>query len=331
MYEIEQSFPMDEMEMRFAYCAALEQCMRSDSRIVALDADLMTPLGILGMWKKYPGRIFNCGIQEANMVGVAAGMAKEGKRPFVHTFGVFASRRACDQIYMSCAYAGNPVCIVGSDPGVASALNGGTHAPNEDIAILRACPTMTIVEPADSRALRCLVPRLAALGSPSYLRLFRRQRPCIYPESEQFAIGRAKMLIQGGDAAILACGIEVYEALEAAARLKKEGIHVRVLDMFSIKPLDEQAVIAAARETGAIVTAENHNIIGGLGSAVTELLAEHCPVPVERVGIRDQFGQVGPMDWLMEHYFLTADTIADRVKRVILRRNSKETMENTIK
>ena len=324
MYEIEQSFPMDGTEMRFAYCAALEQCMREDPRIVALDADLMTPLGILEMWKRYPDRIFNCGIQEANMVGMAAGMAKEGKRPFVHTFGVFASRRACDQIYMSCAYAGNPVCIVGSDPGVASALNGGTHAPNEDIAILRACPGMTIVEPADSCSLRSLVSQLAALDRPSYLRLFRRQRPCIYSESEPFAIGRAKVLAQGGDAAVLACGIEGYEALGAAARLKKEGIHVRVLDMFSIKPLDEQAVIAAAEETGAVVTAENHNIIGGLGSAVAELLAEQCPVPVERVGIRDQFGQVGPMDWLMEHYMLTADTIADKVKRVILRKESKK-------
>ena len=151
MYEIEQGFPMGKTEMRQVYCEALEQCMQKDSRIVALDADLMTPLGIVGMWKKYPDRIYNCGIQEANMVSLAAGMAKEGMKPFVHTFGVFASRRACDQIYMSCAYAGNAVCMVGSDPGVASALNGGTHAPNEDIAILRACPTMTIVRSEERR------------------------------------------------------------------------------------------------------------------------------------------------------------------------------------
>lgn len=323
MYEIEERFPMSGTEMRFAYCETLEQCMESDPGIVAMDADLMTPLGILEMWKKYPDRIFNCGIQEANMVSMAAGMAKEGKRPFVHTFGVFASRRACDQIYMSCAYAGNPVCIVGSDPGVASALNGGTHAPNEDIAILRACPSMTIIEPADECALRKLIPRLAELEGPSYLRLYRRQRPRIYSEEENFAVGKAKILTKGEDAAVLACGIEVYEALEAAARLEKEGIHVRVLDLFSIKPLDEQEVIAAAQETGAIVTAENHNVIGGLGSAVAELLSEHFPVPMERVGIRDRFGQVGPMEWLMKEYALTADTIADKVKQVILRKNEK--------
>ncbi len=322
MYEIEQGFPMGKTEMRQVYCEALEQCMQKDSRIVALDADLMTPLGIVGMWKKYPDRIYNCGIQEANMVSLAAGMAKEGMKPFVHTFGVFASRRACDQIYMSCAYAGNAVCMVGSDPGVASALNGGTPAPNEDIAILRACPTMTIVEPADSCTLQKIIPQLAALETPSYLRLFRRQRPSIYSEREEFAIGSAKVLTEGGDAAVFACGIEVYEALEAAARLKKEGICIKVLDLFSIKPLDEHAVIEAAKETGAVVTAENHNIIGGMGSAVAELLAEQYPVPIERVGIRDRFGQVGPMDWLMEHYSLTADTIVDKVKRVIERKVS---------
>ncbi len=323
MYQIAERYPLDGAEMREIYCRTLEECMEADPAVVALDADLMTPLGIAGLWKKRPERIFNCGIQEANMVGVAAGMAREGKKPFVHTFGVFASRRACDQIYMSCAYGGNSVCIVGSDPGVASALNGGTHAPNEDIAILRACPTMTVVEPADTQTLRCLIPQLAALPAPSYLRLFRRQRPRIYPETETFSIGKAKQLTQGEDAAILACGIEVYEALEAAARLEREGIRVRVLDLFSIKPLDTQAVLAAARETGAIVTAENHNILGGLGSAVAELLAEECPVPMERVGIRDQFGQVGPMDWLMEHYGLTAGDITEKVKRVIARKGKK--------
>ena len=320
MSKTERLYQMDTVEMRAAYCEELERCILNDDRVVALDADLMTPLGITGLWKKYPNRIFNCGIQEANMVSMAAGMAREGLRPFVHSFGVFASRRACDQIYISCAYGGNPICIVGSDPGVASALNGGTHAPNEDIAIMRACPTMTVVEPTDSRMLRALLQQLAGMQSPAYLRLFRRWRPVIYHENEHFELGRAKLLVDGSDATIIASGIEVFEALKAAEILQNEGLSVRVIDMFTIKPLDTETVICAAVETGAVVTAENHNVIGGLGSAVAEFLAEHCPVPMERCGIQDSFGQVGPMEWLMENYGLTANHIAQKTRDVVLRK-----------
>ena len=319
-WETEQRYPMDTVEMRTAYCEALEECMQKDPRIVALDADLMTPLGITELWKRYPDRVHNCGIQEANMISMAAGMAKEGMRPFAHSFGVFSSRRACDQIYISCAYARNPVCIVGSDPGVASALNGGTHAPNEDLAILRACPTMTVVEPSDGCMLRALVPQLAQLNGPSYLRLFRRWRPRLYQSEDTFTIGKAKRIAEGSDATLVACGIEVFEALKAAEMLAKQGIRVRVLDMFTIKPLDKEELMAAAQETGAIVTAENHNVIGGLGSAVAEFLCEQFPVPMERVGIQDEFGQVGPMEWLMERYGLTADHIAEKTRIAVSRK-----------
>lgn len=324
-YKVEEQYPMDTVEMRTAYCEALEACMRTDPRVVVLDADLMTPLGITGLWHAYPERVYNCGIQEADMVGIAAGMAKEGLRPFAHSFGVFTSRRACDQIYISCAYAGNPVCLIGSDPGVASALNGGTHAPNEDVAILRACPTMTIVEPSDSCMVRALVPQLVEREGPSYLRLFRRWRPRLYRPEDTFEIGKAKCLRQGKDATILAAGIEVYEALKAAEMLEQEGLDVQVLDLFTIKPLDAQAVVQAARDTGAIVTAENHNVLGGLGSAVAEVLAERLPTPMERIGIQDAFGQVGPIEWLMEQYGLDAEHIADAVRKVVARK--KETRD----
>jgi transketolase len=311
---------MDPQEMRFAYCDLLREYFDKGAPVMALDADLMSALGIRPLWERYPDHIINCGIQEANMIGVAAGLAKEGKIPFAHSFGAFASRRDFDQVFMSCAYAGTNVKIVGSDPGVASVYNGGTHAANEDVALMRTIPGITIVEPTDTVMLQSIIRGAAEKKGVFYIRLYRRNRPMIYEPGSVFEIGKAALLREGSDVTIIASGIEVYEAIQAAKILESEGIHARVLDMFTVKPLDEDAVLRAAAETGAVVTAENHTVIGGLSGAVAELLVENCPVPMERIGIHDEFGEVGPLEWLMERFCLRAEDIADKVRRVIRRK-----------
>lgn len=307
-------------EMRAVYAAALEKLIQNNSKVVALDADLMRAIGTFGLLGKYPENLFDCGIAEANMVGVAAGLSAEGFVPFVHSFGCFVARRALDQIFMSCAYAKQNVKIIGSDPGVVAALNGGTHTPNEDIAALRAIPEMTIVDMCDSVMAADLLPQIAEAHGTFFVRYPRTSIPHVYDETMHFKLGEAVTLREGKDLTIIASGIEVSEALIAADELAKEGIECRVLDMFTIKPLDKEAIIAAAKETGAIVTAENHNLNGGLGSAVAECLAESCPVPMERVANQDRFGDVGSLRYLMEEYGLTAKFIVEKAKKVLARK-----------
>ena len=307
-------------EMRAVYAATLEKLIQKDSKVVALDADLMRAIGTFGLLEKYPDNLFDCGIAEANMVGVAAGLSTEGFIPFVHSFGCFVARRALDQIFMSCAYAKQNVKIIGSDPGVVAALNGGTHTPNEDIAALRAIPEMTIVDMCDSVMAADLLPQIAETYGTFFIRYPRTSIPRVYDEKMHFKLGEAVTLREGRDLTIIASGIEVSEALIAADELAKEGIECRVLDMFTIKPLDKETIIAAAKETGAIVTAENHNLNGGLGSAVAECLAESCPIPMERVANQDRFGDVGSLRYLMEEYGLTAKFIVEKAKKVLERK-----------
>lgn len=314
---------LEDIEMRQAYGEALRDLMDQGKPVMPMDADLMRAIGLLPYREQYPDHILDCGIAEANMIGVAAGLSAEGFIPFPHTFGVFASRRACDQIFMSGAYARQNIKVVGSDPGVLAALNGGTHQAMEDVAIMRAIPQMTIVEPTDSENARQLTYLAAAAYGMFYIRMFRAKAVKIYEKGSTFEIGKAVLLKEGTDATIIAAGTEVAEALKAREILEKKGILVRVYDMFTIKPLDQEAVIDAARKTGAIVTAENHNIIGGLGSAVAEVLGEHCPVPMERVGVGDTFGEVGPADWLKERFGLTAEDIVKKVEKVIQRKGER--------
>lgn len=309
-------------EMRAVYAAALEKLILKNDKVVALDADLMRAIGTFGLLEKYPNNLFDCGIAEANMVGVAAGLSAEGMIPFVHSFGCFVARRALDQIFMSCAYAKQNVKILGSDPGVVAALNGGTHTPNEDIAALRAIPEITIVDMCDSVMAADLLPQIAETYGTFFIRYPRTSIPRVYDENMHFRLGEAVTLREGSDLTIIASGIEVSEALIAADELAKEGIACRVLDMFTIKPLDKDAVIAAAKETGAIVTAENHNLNGGLGSAVAECLAESCPIPMERVANQDRFGDVGSLRYLMEEYGLTAKFIVEKAKKVLARKKA---------
>lgn len=309
-------------ENRAIYAQVLTGMMDAGEPVLCLDADLMRALGVLPFRDRYPDSILDCGIAEGNMYGIAAGLSLEGFVPFAHTFGVFASRRAFDQIFMSGAYAGLNVKVVGSDPGFAAELNGGTHQALEDVGLMRCVPGMTIVEPTDGVMLRQLLPMIAGTYGMFYLRLDRSAVPTVYEAGSTFELGKAVRLREGDDATIIAAGTEVAEALEAADMLAALGVRVRVrvLDMFTIKPLDGEAVLAAARETGAIVTAENHNVIGGLGSAVAEFLGEHCPVPMGRIGVRESFGQVGKLPWLKERYGLTARDISQAVIQTMERK-----------
>ncbi len=310
----------DDKQMRAYYSEEIVRMIDSGKPVMALDADLMRAIGLLPYRADYPDRIVDCGIAEGNMMGVAAGLSAEGFVPFAHSFAAFASRRAFDQVYMSGGYAQLNVKVVGSDPGVGSGLNGGTHQANEDIALMSAVPGMTIVEPSDSAMLLDLLPKIASSYGMFYLRLFRLATPKIYTQGSSFEIGKAVKLRDGRDATIIASGLEVVEAVKAADILSEQGIGVRVLDMFTIKPVDREAVLAAARDTGAIVTAENHNVVGGLGAAVAQVVCEDCPVPMGRIGIQDIYGEVGFTPLLMERFGLTATDIANKVKETIAKK-----------
>ena len=307
-------------EMRKAFCQVLIDLAKEDPRIVLLDADLMGAMGTKPFQKEFPERTIDCGVQEANMVGMACGLSIEGKVPFVHTFGPFVTRRAADQVFISGAYNKANVKLIGSDPGITASYNGGTHMPFEDMGIMRGMPTMTIIEPTDIAMLRDIVKQVAGIYGMFYLRLVRKGCMKVYEDGSTFEIGKAALLRDGTDATVIASGYCVAEALSAADMLAAEGISVRVLNMFTWKPIDEAAIKAAAAETGAIVTAENHNVINGLGSAVAEVLVKNKPCPIEMVGVQDEFGEVGPESYLRERFNLTDNDIAAAVKKAIARK-----------
>ena len=319
---ISASHPLETRAMRDVYASTLMELAEKDSRIVILDADLMNSIGTVPFAEKYPDRTFNCGIQEANMIGTAAGMSATGLIPFTHTFACFASRRVADQVFMSCAYAELNVKMIGSDPGITAAYNGGTHMALEDLSIMRSIPNMTIVEPADSVMLADILKQAAHIRGNFYIRLLRKLAVKIYEEGSTFQIGKAVTLREGTDVTLFASGICLADALTAADLLAAQGIQAQVINLFTIKPIDVDGIIAAVQKTGAAVTVENHNIIGGLGSAVCEVLAEHCPAPAERVGVPDTFGEVGPVDYLKIRFRLTPEDIAAAARKAIARKNS---------
>ena len=319
---IEDIIKKDNTMMRQAYVETLSELARKSPDIVALDSDLMLAMGVLqGFAKEFPDRAIDCGIMEANMIGVAAGMSSRGKIPFTHTFAPFATRRVCDQVFVSAAYAKLNVKIVGSDPGIETALNGGTHMPFEDMGIMRGIPEITAIEMTDNVMLKNLLPKIAEKYGVFYLRMARKEVNKIFKDGTDFEIGKSVLLNEGNDATIIASGFCVAESLRAAKILKEQGINVLVLNMFTWKPIDEQAIISAAKETGAIVTAENHNVINGLGSAVAEVLSQKYPVVQEMIGVKDEFGEVGTVDYLAERFKLTERYIVEAVKKAIERKN----------
>jgi len=312
----------EKTEMRQVFTNTLIQLAEKDPRIIVFDADLMSAAGTKPFSARFPERTFNCGVQEANMIGVAAGMSACGKVPFTHTFGTFATRRACDQVFLSGAYARLNVKMIGSDPGVTAALNGGTHMPFEDMGIMRGIPTMTIVEPTDNTMLAALIPQIVDSYGMCYIRMHRRITTKIFEDGSTFEIGKAALMQDGQDVTIISIGYCVAESVKAARILEQRGIRARLLNMFTLKPIDRDAVIKAARETGAIVTAENHNVINGLGSSVAEVLVQEHPVPLEMVGVKDEFGEVGLVDYLAERFGLTADFIVSAAEKAIIRKKS---------
>lgn len=304
----------DKIATREAYGNALAE-FGQDSRIVVLDADLSKSTKTDNFRKKFPERFFNMGIAEGNMMATAAGMAACGKIVFASTFAMFAAGRAFEQIRNSICYPKLNVKIGATHAGLSVGEDGASHQAIEDIAIMRAIPNMTVISPADAVETRYAVKAAIEHDGPVYLRLGRLNVPVIYDESSyKYEIGKGITLSEGNDATIIATGLMVHAALEAKALLQQEGISARVVNIHTIKPIDVDIIVKAAKETGVIVTAEEHNVIGGLGSAVAEVLTEYYPVPLLRVGVQDKFGKSGKPDILMEMYGLTAADIVKRTK-----------------
>lgn len=310
----------DEKEMRQALAEALLERAKEDDRIVVLDADLMSCHATKIFKQAYPDRFINVGIAEQNMIGIAAGMSAMGKIPFAYSFGPFATRRCFDQIFVSVAYAHQNVKIVGTDPGVTAEANGGTHMPFEDMAMMRAIPHMVCFEPTDATMIKKALPQIADYNGAVYTRMMRKKAEHVFDDSLDFKLGKAIELKDGNDVTLIASGIMVSRAIEAAEILANEGISAKVVNIHTWKPIDEEKIIECAKKTGAIVTCENHNVYGGLGSAVAEVLAKHAPTPIEMVGVQDEFGQVGKNAYLSGVYHLTKDDIVVSARKVISRK-----------
>ena len=311
---------MDPRSFKDVLGAAIADLLDHDPDVIYLDADLMRCIGTYEYFKKHPDRAINCGIAEANMAGVAAGLSAAGFKPIAHSFGTFASRRCFDQVFLSAGYGKNSITMIGSDPGVCAAFNGGTHMPFEDMALYRAIPESTVMDITDSAMLEDVLRQSVNRQGVNYIRVGRKNSAQVYEAGSRFEIGRAIQLRSGADVTLIACGIMVHEALQAANALARQGIDARVIDMFTVKPLDAEAVVRYAQETGAIVTCENHNRIGGLTDAVAQTIATRCPVPMEYVAVEDVFGEVGPQDYLQKRFGLTAEHIVEQAKRVLSRK-----------
>ena len=319
-YRICETLETEKQAMRDVYCQTMIDLANQNDRIVVMDADLMNSVGTVPFGEAHPERTVNCGIQEANMIGVAAGMSAVGMVPYCHTFGCFATRRCLDQIFVSAAFAKANIRIIGSDPGITAAMNGATHMPFEDMALYRAIPGAVVVDATDVPMLVSFLEMAKDLPGVKYIRVGRKNSCQVYEDGTTFEVGKGAVLREGTDAVIVACGIMVHEALQAAKQLAEEGIDVAVIDPVTVKPLDCQLIRTYAAKTGVLVTAENHNIIGGLGGAVCEVLCSRCPVPVERVGVKDRFGEVGPIDYLKQVMGLTAQDISLAAKKAISRK-----------
>lgn len=306
------------VEMRKAFGDALAELMSKNDRIVVVDSDLSKPNGTYPLREKFPDRMFNVGVAEANMAGFGTGLASYGLIPFITTFAPFATRRICDQVAVSIAYAKQNVKIVGTDPGIVAELNGGTHMSVDDIGIMRGMPNMTVFEPVDNAQLVQALPQIAAHKGPVYIRMFRKVTPDIFTGKDYaFDLFKADTLRTGKDVSLFCTGIEVKMALDAAAILEKEGVDAEVVNIHTLKPIDAEAVIASLVKTGCAVTCENHGIYNGLGSAVAELAAEKCPCPIIRVGFHDRFCEVGKLEYLVKALRLAPEDIVEQAKKAI--------------
>ena len=302
---------------RDSYGNALVELGKMYENIVVLDADLAGATKSGTFKKAFPDRHFNCGIAECNMVGVGAGLSTMGLVPFVSTFAMFAAGRAYEQVRNTIGYPHLNVKICATHGGISVGEDGASHQCCEDFGLMRTIPGMTVMCPSDDVEARKMVHAAYEMDGPVYIRFGRAATPVYHDETFSFTVGKGEVLQDGTDVAIIATGILVPEAIEAGKRLAAEGLKVRIINMATIKPLDEELVIRAAKECGRIVTVEEHNILGGLGEAVAAVVAEHVPVPVHRIGVRDEFGHSGPATELLKQFGLTADEIVAQTKTIV--------------
>ncbi|CAM3184231.1 transketolase C-terminal domain-containing protein [Streptobacillus felis] len=303
------------LELRKVCTDKLHEFLEKDKDVVVLDADLMGSLGTGSLQKEYTDRIVNCGIMEAQEISCAAGMRRAGLKPFVHTFTAFASRRCLDQIFISSLYQDNPITVIASDAGIQAVHNGGTHMSFEDMGLIRGLAGTTVIEPTDSTVLKAVLDEVYENNDKFYwIRLTRKNVFKVYEEGAEIKIGKANIINEGKDVTIIANGMMVHNARVAAKKLELEGINATILDMFTLKPIDKAAIIKYCKDAKLVVTAENHSITNGLGSAVAEILSENCPNKLVRVGVKERYGQVGTLEFLQKEYELTADDIYKAVK-----------------
>lgn len=317
MIKISTTGGTDAIEMRKVYAGFVAKQIEAGSEIVALEADLMSSMAMDGVQQRYPQHVINCGIMKANVIGTAAGLALTGRKPFVHTFSAFASRRCYDQLFMSLDYQRNNVKVIASDAGVTACHNGGTHMSFEDMGIVRGLAQAVVMEVTDGVMFRDVLRQLIELEGFYWVRTIRKQAATVYQEGSRFAIGKGNVRRDGIDMTLIANGIMGVEALAAARELEREGVSAAVIDMFTLKPIDRMLVKNYAEKTGRLVTCENHSVNNGLGSAVAEVLAECCPVPMRRVGVKDRYGQVGTQDFLQQESGLTAAAIASAARKLL--------------
>lgn len=297
---------------RQSYGEALSKLGEKNENIVVLDADLSSATKTSIFAKQFPERFKNVGIAEQNLMGIAAGLSAYGKIPYVSTFAVFAAGRAYDQIRNSICYPNLNVKICATHSGITVGEDGATHQMLEDLSLMRTLPNMTVISPSDDTQTKWAIEEIANFEGPTYVRLARLETPVIYDEKQKFEIGKAILHGDGTDATIFATGVTVAESLKAKEELEKEGFHVRVVDMFTIKPIDKEMIIKCAKETKRLITIEDHSIIGGLGSSVCEVLAEEYPCHVERMGIRDRFGKSGRAEQLLKYFKIDSNAICEK-------------------
>ena len=308
------------MELRKEYVGELSRLMKENDKIFVLDADLAGAGGTTPLYKEFPDRCIDVGIAEANMTCIAAGLAASGFVPFVHSFVPFVARRALDQIAVSISYSEQNVRIVGFDPGVHTTSNGGTHMSFEDIATMRAFCNIAVLDIVDGVQLRKALPYIVQHKGPMYIRFVRKQTDELFDDSYEFRFGKADKIMSGKDLTIVASGTSLFDAKQAADILKKDGIKVDLLGIHTVKPLDDKAILASAKKTGAVLTVENHSIHGGLYSAVCEVLSAQHPTLCDAVAVRDKLTQVGSLNDLKRDYGLTVDDIVARARALLLKR-----------
>jgi transketolase len=313
---------MKDLLMREVLVSFLREQLISNPKVVVLDADLGKCSGTFNLVQEFPDRVINVGVAEQNLAGVAAGLSESGFIPFIHSFAAFAGRRMLDQVMISLAYSKQNVKIIGSDPGISAEMNGGTHMPFEDVGALRSIPDIVIYEPTDNCEFAKALPQILNHKGLVYIRMFRKNPSPIFDENLKFDLFKATIKKEGSDVTLICNGIMVKPTLDAAEELKKQNVSAEVIVCPTVKPFDKETLINSARKTRAVVSVENHNVMGALRSATAEALSEFCPTILKCVGVKEKFGEVGKMDYLKEIYGMTTQDIVDQARYAVKAKQS---------